>query len=118
MQTQVGLDPKNSRYRSAGIYHDTRRTRSLLARPGESEVGVYYSHADPWVIVPKHSKLMGSTINFASPSAIPVVLLTFAILVVPVLFVRTWDARIGAVLDTIPDQHCRVVSALRVLIFN
>ena len=41
-----------------------------------------------------------------------------AILVVPVLFVRTWDARIGAVLATIPDQHCRVVSALRVLIFN
>ena len=86
--------------------------------PENRKWGVYYSHADPLVIVQKHSKLMGSTINFASPSAIPVVLLTFAILVVPVLFVRTWDARIGAVLATIPDQHCRVVSALRVLIFN
>ncbi|PYJ70299.1 MAG: hypothetical protein DME76_05995 [Verrucomicrobia bacterium] len=69
--------------------------------PENRKWGVYYSHADPLVIVQKHSKLMGSTINFASPSAIPVVLLTFAILVVPVLFVRTWDARIGAVLATI-----------------
>jgi len=42
---------------------------------------VYYCKADPRVIVPKHLKWMGWTINFAHPSAIPVMLLTLAIVI-------------------------------------
>ena len=45
--------------------------------------GAYYCKADPRVIVPKRFKWMGWTINAARPSAIPVVLLTLAILLVP-----------------------------------
>ena len=69
--------------------------------PGNRRCGVYYCKADPRVIVPKHLKWMGWTINFAHPSAIPVMLLTLAIVVVPVLFVRAWDGGIEAVLAAI-----------------
>ena len=65
--------------------------------PENRRWGVYYCKADPRVIVPKHLKWMGWTINFARPSAIPVMLLTLAIVVVPVLFVRAWDGGIEAV---------------------
>jgi len=49
--------------------------------PGNRRCGVYYCKADPRVIVPKHLKWMGWTINFARPSAIPVMLLTLAIVI-------------------------------------
>ena len=49
---------------------------------------VYYCKADPRVIVPKHQKWMGWTLNFARPSAIPVLLCVFALLAVPAAMVR------------------------------
>ena len=51
--------------------------------------GVYYCKADPRVIVPKHRKWMGWTVNFARPSAIPVLLCVVALLCVPFEIVRT-----------------------------
>jgi len=44
---------------------------------------VYYCKADPRVIVPRRRKWMGWTVNFAHPCAIPMILLSFAIAVVP-----------------------------------
>ena len=66
--------------------------------PENRRWGVYYCKADPRVIVPKHLKWMGWTIKFAHPSAIPLMLLMLAIVVVPVLFVRASDGGIEAVL--------------------
>ncbi len=56
--------------------------------PRNRKWGVYYCRADPRVIVPRHRKWMGWTLNFARPSAIPVLLFVFALLVVPVAIVR------------------------------
>jgi hypothetical protein len=88
-----------------------RRKRGYIMTPDELEAcwkdpenrkwGVYYCKADPRVIVPKRLKWMGWTINFARPSAIPVILISLAIVVVPILFVRAWDSGIGAVLASI-----------------
>ena len=69
--------------------------------PQNRKWGVYYCKADPRVIVPKSLKGLGWTINFARPSAIPVGLLTLAIVVVPTLFVRAWDGGLGVVLATL-----------------
>jgi Family of unknown function (DUF5808) len=69
--------------------------------PENRKWGVYYCKADPRVIVPKRLKWMGWTINFALPSAIPLMLLTLAIVVVPILFVRAWDGGVGAVLASV-----------------
>lgn len=60
----------------------------------------YYCKADPRVIVPKRLKWMGWTVNAARPSAIPVVLLFFAFLAVPVLIVQAKGAGIGVQLVT------------------
>jgi len=49
---------------------------------------VYYCRADPRAIVPRPLKWMGWTVNFARPSAIPVVLLLIAIVAVPLLVVK------------------------------
>ena len=56
--------------------------------PQNRKGGLYACKADPRVIVPKHRKWMGWTINFARPSAIPVLLGLIALLVVPALIVR------------------------------
>lgn len=69
--------------------------------PENRKRGVYYCKADPRVIVPKRLKWMGWTINFARPSAIPVMLLTLTIVAVPTLFVRAWDGDLGVVLATL-----------------
>ncbi len=69
--------------------------------PHNRKWGVYYCKADPRVIVPKRLKWMGWTINAARPSAIPIVLLTLAILVVPVFIVRAWGGGNGLVLVTV-----------------
>ena len=62
--------------------------------------GVYYCKADPRVIVPKRWKWMGWTVNAARPSAVPVVLLSLAILAVPVFIVAAKGAGIGIELTT------------------
>ena len=62
--------------------------------------GIYYCKADPRVIVPKHPKWMGWTVNFARPSAIPAVLLLLAVLAVPILIVTAKGAGIGVMLIT------------------
>jgi hypothetical protein len=69
--------------------------------PENQKWGVYYCKADPRVIVPKRLKWMGWTINFARPSAIPVMLLTLAIVVAPILVVKTWNGGIGALMTTV-----------------
>jgi Family of unknown function (DUF5808) len=51
--------------------------------------GFYHCKADPRVIVPRHSKWMGWTLNCARPSAIPVLLFVVAAWVVPLVGVRT-----------------------------
>jgi hypothetical protein len=56
--------------------------------PHNRKWGVYYCKADPRVIVPRHLKWMGWTINAARPSAIPVLLWMVALLCVPVAMVR------------------------------
>ena len=56
--------------------------------PQNRRWGVYCCKSDPRVIVPKRLKWVGWTINFARPSAIPVVLLTLAILLVPVTIAK------------------------------
>ena len=48
----------------------------------------YYCKAHPRVIVPRGLKWMGWTVNFARPSAIPVLLCVVALLCVPVAMVR------------------------------
>jgi hypothetical protein len=62
--------------------------------------GVYYCKADPRVIVPKYVKWGGWTVNFARPSAIPVVLLLLAVLAVPIFIVSLRGSSIGVVLLT------------------
>ena len=69
--------------------------------PQNRKWGVYCCKDDPRMIVAKRLKWLGWTINFARPSASSVVLLTLAIVVVPILFVRAWDGGIGVVLATI-----------------
>ena len=56
--------------------------------PRNRKWGIYYCKADPRVIVPRHWKWMGWTLNFARPSAIPTVLLIVAFLVVPLRMVE------------------------------
>ena len=61
--------------------------------PHNRRCGVYFCKADPRVIVPKHRKWMGWTLNFARPSAVPVLLGMIALLVVPVVVVRADGGR-------------------------
>ncbi|MGO8752465.1 MAG: DUF5808 domain-containing protein [Thermoguttaceae bacterium] len=56
---------------------------------------LYYCKADPRVIVPKHIKWMGWTLNFARPSAVPIALLLIALVAAPVWIVNSIGA--GAV---------------------
>jgi hypothetical protein len=51
---------------------------------------VYYCRADPRAIVPRRLKWMGWTVNFARPSAIPVLLCAVALLCVPVAMVGAY----------------------------
>ncbi|HUJ72835.1 MAG TPA: DUF5808 domain-containing protein [Verrucomicrobiae bacterium] len=51
-------------------------------------VGIYFCKADPRVIVPKHRKWMGWTLNFARPSAVPTLLLILAFVIVPLRMVE------------------------------
>ena len=53
--------------------------------PHNRKWGIYYCKADPRVIVPKHWKGMGWTLNFARPTAILVLSCMIALLVMPVL---------------------------------
>ncbi|MGZ4961891.1 MAG: DUF5808 domain-containing protein [Limisphaerales bacterium] len=58
--------------------------------------GFYYCRADPRPIVPKRIKWMGWTINAARPSAIPALLVLFAILIVPAVVVKSTGAGMAA----------------------
>ena len=68
--------------------------------PRNRKWGVYYCKADPRVIVPKHPKWMGWTVNAARPGAIPVLLLLVALLVVPIFTAAAMGARTAVVLAT------------------
>lgn len=56
--------------------------------PENRKWGLYYCKADPRVIVPKHWKGMGWTINAARPSALPVLIVMIALVVIPAKVVR------------------------------
>lgn len=56
--------------------------------PNNYKCGVYCCKADPRVIVPRRFKWMGWTINFARPSAIPVLLGLVALIGIPLAIVR------------------------------
>ena len=51
--------------------------------PRNRRWGVYCCRSDPRVIVPRHARWMGWTVNVAHPSAIPVVLLLLSCIAVP-----------------------------------
>jgi hypothetical protein len=60
----------------------------------------YYCKADPRVIVPRRFKWMGWTVNAARPSAIPVLLVLFAILACPVFIASANGAGKGLLIIT------------------
>ena len=62
--------------------------------------GIYYCKADPRAIVPRRYKWMGWTVNFARPSAIPVVGLLLAVLAVPIRILTAKGAPTSLVLVT------------------
>lgn len=51
--------------------------------PANWATGVYRCAADPRVVVPKRTKAMGWTINFAHPMAWPVIVLSVALAIGP-----------------------------------
>ena len=61
---------------------------------------VYYCPADPRAIVPRRFKWMGWTVNFARPSAIPVVLLLLAMAALPLVIVMAHGGGSGVALIT------------------
>ena len=61
---------------------------------------VYYCKADPRAIVPKRLKWMGWTVNFARPSAMPVLLILLVILAGPIFILSTLGAANDLVLIT------------------
>ena len=61
---------------------------------------IYYCKADPRAIVPKRYKWMGWTVNFARPSAIPVLGLVLAVLVFPIGILTAKGAATSIVLVT------------------
>jgi len=61
---------------------------------------IYYCKADPRAIVPRRYKWMGWTVNFARPSAIPVVGLLLAVLAVPIRILTAKGAPTSLVLVT------------------
>jgi hypothetical protein len=71
---------------------------------------MYYCKADPRAIVPRRFKWMGWTVNFARPSAIPIILLFVAIVVVPVLIVRALGA--GNAIELITGAAAIIVLCL------
>ena len=68
--------------------------------PRNRKWGVYFCKADPRAIVPRHHKWMGWTVNFARPSAIPLVGLLLAVLAVPIRIVTAKGAATSIVLVT------------------
>ena len=68
--------------------------------PRNRKWGVYYCKADPRVIVPRHAKWMGWTVNAAHPNSIPVALFLVAVFAVPIFIVSAEGGEIGVVLLT------------------
>ena len=68
--------------------------------PRNYKWGIYYCKADPRPIVPRRHKWMGWTVNFARPSAISVVGLVLAVLLVPIQIVTAKGAATSIVLVT------------------
>ena len=68
--------------------------------PRNYKWGIYNCKADPRPIVPRRYKWMGWTVNFARPSAIPVLGLVLAVLVVPVRILTAKGAATSVVLVT------------------
>jgi hypothetical protein len=68
--------------------------------------GVYYCKEDPRVVVPKRARWMGWTINFARPTAVPVLVLFLGILIIP-LVVAKWAG--------MKDQGILIVAAMAIV---
>jgi hypothetical protein len=74
---------------------------ACLKNPRSHKWGLIYScKADPRAIVPRRLKWMGWTVNFARPSAIPLLGLLLAVLAVPVWIVTAEGAGTGIVFVT------------------
>ncbi len=69
--------------------------------PRNRRWGVYCCGSDPRVIVPRHAKWMGWTVNVAHPSAIPVVLLLVSCVAVPITVERAMGVESRVVLLTL-----------------
>jgi Family of unknown function (DUF5808) len=69
--------------------------------PRNRRWGVYCCRSDPRVIVPRHAKWMGWTVNVAHPSAIPVVLLLVSCVAVPITVERAMGVESSVVLLTL-----------------
>ncbi|QEH37359.1 hypothetical protein OJF2_59490 [Aquisphaera giovannonii] len=77
-----------------------KEIEACWADPRNRRWGLYRCPADPRVIVPKQVRWMGWTLNFARPSAIPVMLLLLAVLTAPVTIVSASGADRGVMLLT------------------
>lgn len=69
--------------------------------PHNRKWGIYHCKADPRVIVPRHLKWMGWTVNFAHPSAIPVTFIFIALGFAPVWAVISLGAGTSLVVLTV-----------------
>lgn len=88
----------------------------LWADPENHRWGIYYCKADPRVIVPKRLKWMGWTVNFARPSAVPVLLGFVALAVAPVWIVAAHGASLGTMLVTLAAVLAVDLPALRLFV--
>jgi hypothetical protein len=90
-----------------GGYMTPEELDDLRNDPENRKGGVYYCKEDPRVIVPRSRGLVGWTVNFARPSAIPLLSVMVALVIVPIEYVHT----IGG-----GQFHCLVAGALGVAV--
>jgi hypothetical protein len=78
-----------------------KEIEALWKDPRNRKWGIfYYCKQDPRVIVPKHVKWAGWTVNAARPAALPVTLFLVALVVVPVFIATESGAGTGVQLLT------------------
>jgi len=69
----------------------------LWSDPANWRWGIYYCKEDPRVVVPKSIKWMGWTVNFARPSAVPIILLIGLLAVAPMLWMTQHGIKSGII---------------------
>ena len=76
---------------------DNMKTEEELDRlwrdPSHWKCGLfYYCKEDPRLVLPKRNKHLGLTVNFSRPMAMPLIALTFAIIILPFQIARSSGA--------------------------